>query len=241
MRTLFAFFVTSFLATVVAFQMLWISAATARPRYFPSPSIPTILSRFQQYATGDVAELAAWYGTPFPPAFAGSDFVLLCNKLGFVVDLQQIKIVIVAVDLDGDHAVSLIDAAYGVAAAMQTWYVYQTVDPAVRSILRTANISEVSLSGLQHAIILPHAKYPLQLLAAVAGSAVLATLEEVVHAWWAVLDVNGNGRLDMNEMMTLHGARWAARLGTTKLQALQHAGRTAALMQAEIQDWIYKK
>jgi hypothetical protein len=247
MRPLLAVFIflSSFFSTIVVFQLLKFTIVSARqPRYFPAPSIPNILTRFQQYAKGDAAELEAWFGVPFLGSLVLSDIDFACRKLGFEVDTRHLSVVIAAVDLDGDQAVSLIDAAYGIAAASQTWHLWKgrsRTAHAVRGILRAVNISNVSQAGLENARILPHAKYPLQLLGAIAGSAVLATLEEAVHAWWPVLDDNNNGRLDMSEMMTLAGARWAARLGTTKAQALQHAARTSAFMQAEIQEWIYKK
>jgi hypothetical protein len=248
MKTAFALLVTSFLAAVVVLQTMRMAAAASR-RNFPAPSIPHILRRFQEHAADDAAALAQWYGAPLPHAATAADIVLAFQRLGIHVEGDDVAVVVSAIDLNNDQAVSLVDVAYGVAAAIQSWNSWKGKDrmwqlptaAAVRRILKAGNISEVSVEGLKDAGILPHAKYPLQLMAAMVADGVLATLEEVVESWWGVIDANHNGRLDMNELMTVTGARWASKLGVTKAQALQHAHRCADELKLELHTWILQK
>ena len=250
MKTMFASFVTISLATVVVFQTIRHSDVVSR-RKFPMPSVPNILRRFQEYAAHDAAALAKWNDAPLPETATASDIVLLFDKMGFSVDGDDVATVVAAIDLDHDEAVSLVDVAYGVATAVQSWNAWQgrqqermwqlPTAAALRRILMAANISSLSPRGMQDAVILPQAKYPLRLLAALAADAVLAASEEAVDTWWVVLDVNNNSRLDANELRTFAGARWASKLGVTKVQSLQHARQCVDNMEETIISWILQK
>jgi hypothetical protein len=248
MKTAFAFLLTCFLATIVVLQTVRISPAFSR-RIFPALSIPNILRRFQKHAADDAAALAQWHGTSFPHAVTAADIVHALDKCGIAVEDDDVAMVVSAVDLNHDNALSAVDIAYGVAATIQTWNVWQgkprmwqlPTAAAVRRILKAANISKVSVLGFQNAVILPHAKYPLRLVVAIVADGVLATLEEAVESWWALLDANSNGRLDMIELKTLAGARWASKIGVTKAQALQYARLCAEEFRLELDTWILRK
>lgn len=237
MRTVLALLLTGALIALVSLQI----AGQANYRRIPGLSVPSIVRRFRQYSARDTAALAAWYGAPLPDAVTAAD---VTSALRLSSDyVKDVAAVIVAIDLNTDGAVSALDAAYGAAAATMTWHAWSG-DPsmwatptaaAVRRLLRAAKVFEVAGAGV---FIPPEAQYPLRLVLNLTADAVMATFEETVYSWWQFVDANHNGRLDMTELRTLPGAKWAAKLGITKAQALQHARAVAISAKKELAAWF---